>query len=193
MRTTRLLIFLILGTITLPAHAERYSSSGEALFVGVLQGLFIMLVVWLWNVFKNKRNPSKTESKKPVSSQAQSTSTVIKPSQTSAWDQFRASNQELATSIASITNEDFSQLTSKDLNDKITTFKRMANHFNCDIPDLKDTCVNSFTHEFNKEDLPDVINKLSKKAYEESERYSISKENTMSHYIQIWLTDYISR
>ncbi|MDE7409518.1 MAG: hypothetical protein K2N09_05795 [Muribaculaceae bacterium] len=190
---TRLSILLILGTLALPAYANRYSSSGEALFVGALQGLFIMLVVWIWKFIKSRKTPSKTESENPAALQTQSVSTPINTPSTSAWDQFRNSNKELANSIVSITSEDLSHLSSKDLNDKITTFKRMANHFNCDIPDLKDTCVNSFTHEFNKEDLPDVINKLSKKAYEESERYSISKENTMSHYIQIWLTDYISR
>lgn len=178
--------------VTLPAYAERYSSSGEALFVGALQGLLIMLVVWLWNIFKGKKKSSKTESKKPVSSQPKSISTVIKPSQKTAWEQFKASNQELATSIASITNEDLSQLNSKDLNDKITTFKHMANHFKCAIPNLKDVCINSFTHEFSKEELPDVIDKLSKRALEESVRCSISKESTTSHYIQVWLNDYIS-
>lgn len=38
----------------LHAFAARYSSPGEALFIGALQGLLIAVVIWIYNALKNR-------------------------------------------------------------------------------------------------------------------------------------------
>ncbi len=178
--------------MTLPAYAERYSSSGEALFVGALQGLFIMLVIWVWKIFKGRKSPSETPLNNTMTTQSKPLSMQSDASQISDWEQFKIRNQDMANSIASLTSEDLTRLSSKDINEKISTFKRMEKVFNCSITDLKNTCIKSFTDQFNPEELPEVIDKLSKKADEEASIYSITKDNTMAYYIQAWLKEFIA-
>lgn len=190
--STRLLTFLILGMMTLPAYAERYSSSGEALFVGALQGLFIMLVIWLWKIFKSRKSPSNAPLDNTMTTQSKPLSMPTDASEISAWEQFKITDQDMANTITSLTNEDLTRLFSKDLNEKISTFKRMGKVFNCSLTDLKNTCIKSFTDQFNPEELPLVIDKLSKKANEEASIYAITKDNTMSHYLQVWLKESIA-
>lgn len=49
-------IALILLAFPFPMYASRYSSPGEAAFVGLLQGLFIMVIIWLISLFRKKKN-----------------------------------------------------------------------------------------------------------------------------------------
>lgn len=171
--------------IVLPAQAraKEYSSAGEAFFVGAVDTLLLMFVYWLWRFFKDRNSQSKnTTSKDPI----------IKQEPISLWEEYKLTNAPIASSLESLTNEDLSQLSSKDINDLTATFKRMSTQFNCPVSELKDVCINRFTTQFGKDELPDVIRNLSVKAKEESKQYSISIENTMSHYLQKWITEYIS-
>lgn len=54
-----ILFFLLLSSTTIPVFAARYSSKGEALFVGLLQGAFIALVIWAYQAYKNKKKNDK--------------------------------------------------------------------------------------------------------------------------------------
>lgn len=55
MRFKILLTLFILWMTSMPAYAARYSSGGEALFVGLLQGLFFVIVIWAYNAFKKRK------------------------------------------------------------------------------------------------------------------------------------------
>lgn len=51
--------------------------------------------------------------------------------------------------------------------------------------------MNIFCSKFDTEELRDVVDRLTVKSEIESREYCISEENTMSYYIQIWLSDYL--
>lgn len=177
--------FLILCLVTaFPIHAERYSSNGEAFFVGGMQGLFIMLIFGVCRLIKG----SISKAKKTQSQESENaTSKVVQPS-LSAWENFKEENIEI---IKVLTKEDLQYLSEKDLLEKVATFKRMSEQYNCSISELKDVTVNIFISKFNIEELQEVINRLTVKSEIESRKYCISEANTMSYYTQIWLSDYL--
>ncbi|WP_297066901.1 hypothetical protein [uncultured Duncaniella sp.] len=180
--------FLILCVVaTLPAHAERYSSSGEAFFVGALQILFLMLVFWVWRLIKEGRPKTK---EKQHQNRENTISKVVQPL-FSPWEKYKMDNADIAKDVESLIEGDLQYLSEKDIFEKIATFKRMSKHFHCPISELKNVTVNIFISKFNTEELRDVVDQLAVKSEIESQEYCISGENTMSHYIQIWLSDYL--
>lgn len=62
MKTKITSVILMLLAIPFPIYASRYSSPGEAAFVGAMQGLLIMGVIGLISMFrKNKNNNENNE------------------------------------------------------------------------------------------------------------------------------------
>ena len=181
---------------TLPAHAERYSSGGEAFFVGALQGLFLMLVFWIWRHIKGGKSKTKeTQSQdeaKTISAKTtdNTTSQVIQPS-FSPWEKYKEENADIAKDVESLIGGDLQYLSRKDILEKMATFKRMSKRFDCPISELKNITINIFCSKFDTEELRNVVDRLSVKSEIESRKYCISEENTMSYYIQIWLSDYL--
>ncbi|MBD5228822.1 MAG: hypothetical protein HDS69_02095 [Bacteroidales bacterium] len=180
---------------TLPAHAERYSSGGEAFFVGALQGLFLMFVFWIWRLIKGGKSKTKETHHQDVNNSVskQNTENTIKVTQLSSnpWDKYKRNNAETAKAVESLIEGDLQYLSEKDILEKIATFKRMSKCFDCPISELKNVTVNIFVSKFNSEELRDVVDRLTDKSELESREYSISKENTMAYYAQVWLSDYL--
>lgn len=56
MKAKILSTMLLLFSLPLPMYAERYSSPGEAVFVGLLQGLLIMGVIGLVGFFRKRKD-----------------------------------------------------------------------------------------------------------------------------------------
>lgn len=192
----RIQLLIICVVATLPAHAERYSSGGEAFFVGALQGLFLMLVVWVWRLIKGGKSKTKEtqpqDGAKTISAQTteNTTSKVAQPS-FSPWEKYKEDNADIAKDVESLIEGDLQFLSRRDILEKIATFKRMSRRFDCPISELRNVTVNIFRSKFDTEELRDVVNQLTVKSEIESREYCISKENTMSYYIQIWLSDYL--
>lgn len=177
----------------LPAHAERYSSYGEAFIFGGLQGLFFTFMFWLMG--RNKRRKSKKKEMQPQNIKI-ATSEVVQPNKIvrqslSPWEKYRVENADIAKILESQTNEDLQYLSEKDIIEKVATFMRMSRRFKCPVSELKDVTVRMFVSKFNKEELRDVVDRLTVKSEIESREYCISEENTMSYYVQIWLSDYL--
>lgn len=194
MRYRILLLMCIVAT--LPAHAERYSSGGEAFFVGALQGLFLMFVFWVWKLIKGGKYKSKGTHHQDVNNAVSKQNTeniisnVAQPS-LSPWQKYKMNNADTAKAVESLIKEDLQYLSEKDILEKIATFDRMSKHFDCSISELKNVTVNLFVSNFNSEELRDVIDRLTVKSELESREYSISEENTMAYYAQVWLSDYL--
>lgn len=53
------LFFLLLSTTTMPVFAARYSSGGEALFVGLIHGALLAFVIWAYQTYKNRKKNGK--------------------------------------------------------------------------------------------------------------------------------------
>ena len=181
---------------TLPAHAERYSSGGEAFFVGALQGLFLMFVFWFWRLIKGGKSKTKETHHQDVNNSVykQNTeNTISKVAQPSLnpWDKYKRDNAETAKAVESLIEGDLQYISEKDILEKIATFNRMSKHFDCPISELKNVTVNIFVSKFNSEELRDVVDRLTVKSELESREYSISEENTMAYYAQVWLSDYL--
>lgn len=181
---------------TLPVHAERYSSGGEAFFVGALQGLFLMFVFWVWRLIKGGKSKTKETHRQDVNNSVpkQNTeNTISKVAQPSLnpWDKYKRNNAETAKAVESLIEGDLQYLSEKDILEKIATFKRMSKRFDCPISELKNVTVNIFVSKFNSEELRDVVERLTVKSELESREYSISEENTMAYYAQVWLSDYL--
>lgn len=193
--TYRIPFLMLCVAITLPAHAERYSSGGEAFFVGTLQGLFLMLVFWVWRLIKGSKSKTKeTQQDTNITGSKQNTdntiSKVAQPS-LSPWEKYKMDNADTAKAVASLIKGDLQNLSEKDIFEKIATFKRMSKQFDCQISELRDVTVNIFVSKFNTEELQDVVYRLPVKSELESREYCISEENTMSYYAMIWLSDYL--
>lgn len=193
-----LFVALFISLSVFPAHAERYSSGGEAFFVGALQGLFLMFVFWLWRVIKSGKSKQNSTSKNVTKRQDEnglSSHEKIQDTQTSIlspWEKYKLKYPELAKSVESISNENFDKLTSTDIHEKIATLQQMSTKFDCPISELRNHCIRMFTAQFSNEELPIVIENLSVKANEDSKRESISVTNTMPYIFSIWLKVYIS-
>lgn len=178
-------IILILGV--LPAYAEQYSSGGEKFFVGVLQGLFFMFVFWIWRLFKGNNSKSgETPQKDNTPLNIPSSKPILSP-----WEEYKLHNSEVAKVIERISNTDMQLLSEESILEKESTLKRMATRFNCSISELKGVVVNTFITRFSSEELRGVIVKLTEKSKTESQKYGIAEENSMSYYIQFWLTEYL--
>lgn len=138
----RIPLLIICVVATLPAYAERYSSGGEAFFVGALQGLFLMLIFWGWRLIKGGKSKTKeTQSQdraKTISAQTtdNTTSKVIQPS-FSPWEKYKKDNADIAKDVESLIEGDLHYLSRKDILEKIATFKRVSKRFNCPISELK--------------------------------------------------------
>lgn len=181
---------------TLPAHAERYSSGGEAFFVGALQGLFLMFVFWVWRLIKGGKSKTKETHHQDVNnsvSKHNTENTISKVAQPSLnqWDKYKMNNAETAKAVESLIEGDLQYLSEKDILEKIATFKRMSMRFDCPISELKNVTVNIFVSKFNSDELRDAVDRLTAKSELESREYSISEENTMAYYAQVWLSDYL--
>lgn len=182
--------------VTLPAYAERYSSGGEAAFVGALQGLFLMLVFWVWRLIKGGKSKTKetyhqdVNNSVPKQNTENTISKVAQPS-LSPWEKYKMNNAETAKAVESLIGGDLQYLSEKDILEKIATFKRMSKRFDCPISELKNVTVNIFVLKFNSEELRDVVDRLTVKSELESRQYSISEKNTMAYYAQVWLSDYL--
>lgn len=194
--THRIPFLMLCVAVALPAHAERYSSGGEAFFVGALQGLFLMLVFWVWRLIKGGKPKTKEKQQQNtnITESKQNTdiamSKVAQPS-LSPWEKYRMDNADTAKAVASLIKDDLQNLSEKDILEKIATFNRMSKHFGCPISELRDVTVNIFVSKFNTEELRDVVDRLTVKSELESLEYCISEYNTMSYYAQIWLSDYL--
>lgn len=194
--TYRFLLLIMCIIATLPAHAERYSSGGEAFFVGALQGLFLMFIFWVWRLIKGGKSKTKETRHQDLNNTVSKQNTentisnVAQPS-LSPWDKYKMNNADTAKAVESLIKGDLRYLSEKDILEKIATFKRMSKRFNCPIPELKNVTVNIFVSKFNSDELRDVVDRLTVKSEIESREYCISEENTMSYYIQIWLSDYL--
>lgn len=180
-----LLFFYVVGI--LPVHAERYSSGGEAFFVGALQGLFLMFIFWIWRVIKNAKSKTSGKSKeeKPTIS-----SNIPKPLLT-PWENYKKENIELARAIELATNENLQNLSERAIFEKAATFKRMATQYNCSISDVKETVIKELLSKFDRGELQDVLERIEEKIEVESRQYSIAKENTMSYYTGLWLKEFL--
>lgn len=193
--TRRIPFLMLCVAVALPAHAERYSSGGEAFFVGVLQGLFLVSVFGVWRLIKRGKSKTKdTQQDTNITGYKQNTdntmSKVAQPS-LSPWEKYKMDNADTAKAVASLIKGDLQNLSEKDILEKIATFERMSKHFDCPISELRDVTVNIFASKFNTGELRDVVNRLTVKSELESRQYCISEENTMSYYAQIWLSDYL--
>lgn len=180
-----LLIFFVAGI--LPVHAERYSSGGEAIFVGAMQGLLLMLVFWIWRVIKGGKSKTNDISKETN----QSTVSTIPQPQLTPWEKFKRDNDEDATAIEMSTQEDLRNLSEKMVLEKVSTFKRMATQLNCSISEVKETAIKELLDKFDKEELSDVLSSLEEKANFESVQYRVLKENTVSNYTGKWLREFL--
>lgn len=182
--------------VTLPAHAERYSSGGEAFFVGALQGLFLMLVFGVWRLIRGGKSKTKETHQQDVNNtvpKQNTENTISKEAQPSLcpWEKYKMNNAETAKAVESLIEGDLQYLSEKDILEKIAAFKRMSKRFDCPISELKNVTVNIFVSKFNSEELRDVVDRLTVKSELESREYSISEENTMAYYAQVWLSDYL--
>ena len=191
-------VVLFISLSVFPAYAERYSSGGEAFFVGALQGLFLMFVFWLWRVIKSgksKQNgPSKNTIKGHVENGLSSQEKIqdIHIETLSPWEKYKLKYPKLAKSVESISDENLDKLTATDIHEKITTLQQMSTKFDCPIPELRNHCIKLFTDQFSNEELPIVIDNLSAKATEECNRESISITNTMPYILRMWIKVYMS-
>ena len=194
--TYRIILLIKCIIATLPAHAERYSSGGEAFFVGALQGLFLMLVFGVWRLIRGGKSKTKETYQQDVNNtvpKQNTENTISKVAQPSLnpWNKYKRDNAETAKAVESLIEGDLQYLSEKDILEKIATFKRMSKRFNCPISELKNVTVNIFVSKFNSEELRDVVDRLTVKSELESREYSISEENTMAYYAQVWLSDYL--
>lgn len=180
-----LLISYVVGI--LPVYAERYSSGGEAFFVGALQGLFLMFVFWLWRVIKGGKS-KKTEISKEASP---SKASFESQPQLTPWEKYKRTNGQVATAIEMATKEDMLNLSEIDVYEKVATLKRMATHYNCPISEVKERTIKELLSKFDREELDDVLDKLEAKTEIESRQYSVAKGNTMSYYTCKWLKEYL--
>lgn len=183
-------IAIVLGTI--PAYAERYSSGGEAFFVGALQGLFLMLVFWVWRFIKGNKSKSK-ENQQDERAQINLNKPISSEPKLTAWDTYKITNPEMAKAIGKISNVDVYGLSGKSISEIESSLKRMMNQYACQVSELKNVVVERFISRFSQEELHKVIVKLTEKSKIESQKYGIAKENTVSFYIQLWLNEHISR
>lgn len=194
--TYRIKLLIMCIVATLPAHAERYSSGGEAFFVGALQGLFLIFVFWVWRLIKGGKSKTKETHHQEVNNSVSKQNTenaiskVAQPS-LNPWDKYKMNNAETAKAVESLIEGDLQYLSEKDILEKIATFKRMSKRFNCPISELKNVTVNIFVSKFNSEELRDVVERLTVKSELESREYSISEENTMAYYALVLLSDYL--
>ena len=183
------MLFLILCLMTAStAHAERYSSYGEAFFVGALQGLFLMFVLGIYKFIKNNKSKSKeNRPTKGANNVNNSPHTKLPP-----LEIYNIEHATITRDLEALTNENLQYLSEKDIFEKIATLKRMSKQYDCSIPELKDVTINTFVSQFTAEELHDVVDRLAIKAEIESREYGISQKNTMSHYVRLWLIDYLS-
>ena len=193
--TYRIPFLILCVAATLPAYAERYSSGGEAFFVGALQGLFLMLVFWVWRLIKggnSKTNETQYQDTNNTGSQ-NTENPISKVTQLSfsPWEKYKMDNVDTAKAVESLIKGDLQYLSEKDILEKIATFKRMSKHFDCPISELRNVTVNTFVSKFNTEELQDVVDRLTVKSEIESREYCIKEENTMSYNTKIWLSDYL--
>lgn len=194
--TYRILLFIMCILVTLPAHAERYSSGGEAFFVGALQGLFLMLVFGGWRLIRGGKSKTKKTHHQDVNNtvpKQNTENTISKEAQPSLcpWEKYKMNNAETAKAVESLIEGDLQYLSEKDILEKIATFKRMSKRFDCPISELKNVTVNIFVSKFNSEELRNVVDRLTVKSELESREYSISEENTMAYYTQVWLSNFL--
>ncbi|MDE6084272.1 MAG: hypothetical protein K2G11_07260 [Muribaculaceae bacterium] len=194
--TYRILLFIMCILATLPAHAERYSSGGEALFVGALQGVFLMLVSWVWRLIRGSKSKTRETHHQDVNNtipkhNTENTISKLAQPSLSPWEKYKMNNTETAKAAESLIEGNLQYLSEKDIFEKIATFKRMSQRFDCPISELKNVTVNIFVSKFNSEELLDVVDRLTSKSKLESRGYSISEENTMAYYAQQWLSDYL--
>lgn len=180
-------IVLILGV--LPAYAERYSSSGEAFLVGALQCLLLMFVFWIYRLIKGIKSKSDN-------SQENENIPLNKPddflmTRRTPWEKYKLDNPEMAKYIEKISNTEMRHLSEKSIFEKELTLKKMATRYNCSIPELKEVVIRTLVTLFNREELQEVITKLTEKSKIESHKYGIAENNTMSYYIHLWLTEYL--
>lgn len=185
--TYRILFLILCIETTLSAYAERYSSNGEAFFIGAMQGLFVMLVIGIWRLIKGSK--SKTKETQHQDRENYISKTIQQS--LSPWEKFKADNADIAKEVEYLTSEDLQSFSEKDIFEKISTFYRMSKLYDCSISELKNTTVNIFVSKFNVTELRDVVQLLKVKSEIESQEYCISERNTMSHYIKIWLSDYL--
>jgi len=192
----RILFLILCVLVTLPAYAERYSSAGEACFVGALQGLLFSLVFLVWRLIKggkSKTNETQQQGSKDIGSKQNTENTISKVAQPSLspWEKYKMDNADTAKAVESLIKGDLQYLSEKDILQKIATFKRMSKRFDCPISELRDAIVSIFVSKFSTEELRDVVDRLTVRSELESREYCISEENTMSFYAQIWLSDYL--
>lgn len=179
------LIFFALGV--LPVNAERYSSGGEALFVGALQGLFFMFIFWIWRIFKGRKSKTKETTKETNLSRV----TNIPKPQPTPWEKYKKENCEVAQAIEQLAEEDMGHLSEKSISEKVAIFKRIATHYNCSILEVKEMTIKELLSKFDDEELLIVSERLTEKAENESRKYCVAKENTMAYYTKKWLNEYM--
>lgn len=54
MNIKHILVLMFFALSSLPVFAANYSCPEEAAFVGLLQGFFILGVIWVYKAFKNR-------------------------------------------------------------------------------------------------------------------------------------------
>lgn len=196
MNKKHILVIALIFISVFPAHAERYSSGGEAFFVGALQGLFIMFVIWIWRVIKNGRNKNEAHTdeniKTPINKlNAQSPENQYPNEKISTpWEIFQKNNASLSRTIQILSEDDLNNLTEKELDERIATLLYMSEKFKCSLSSLKQHCIEIFTSQFSPYEIPAVIEELSSKAKEESLEKSVTIKNTMNYILCSWLKKY---
>lgn len=190
MNTKFIAILTAIILCNLPAHAERYSSSGEAFFIGAMQGLFITSIILIYNVIKRKKSRQKKDSNSETVNAIQNDKDNIIQDLT-PWEKYRQSHTEIAKSVETMCNTNLNLLTAVDIDEKISSFQQLALKLDCPIPELKCNCIKKFTNQFTVEELPYVIESLLIKADKESKYKSIALHNTMCYQLHMWLQDYV--
>lgn len=153
-----------------------------------------MLLAFIKKMGASKNNIGKTvETNQKANLQEESISTQNQPCDSlSPWDKYKSNNKEEGESIESISDEKLDLLSSEEVDERVSLFRKMAFKFGCSIGDLKDTCVEKFITQFNENEMPEAIEELRRRAFRESFQNDTAIENTVSYYLHKWLSEYIN-
>lgn len=110
------------------------------------------------------------------------------------WQRYKRLNPTKACAIESITGRNMAMQSDKDAQELVSSMERWAKIIGCQINGIKTEFLQSYQSAFDNADTKEILEHLKNvKLREEANRFNISMQNTCTHFMIKWLTEYLRK